>query len=186
MPRPVKQVSRAACTVRHPVGAAENKAIGAVLYPPRPRPRSKRSHGKVAIGGVIIGLIMLAVLPWWVSVLFILAMIVVPIIARHYARRRPAQQPDIPPWLAPPVACPTPPQWPPVPPVRPSMWQPPIQRPSVHERPRAEPWPANRAFRTPPPNVTSPEPPVRPPTSAGQWELDARRRTGLGDGSRNQ
>jgi hypothetical protein len=30
-PRPVKQVSRAAYTVRHPVGAAENKAIGAVL-----------------------------------------------------------------------------------------------------------------------------------------------------------
>jgi hypothetical protein len=30
-PRPVKQVSRAAYTVRHPVGAAENKAIGAAL-----------------------------------------------------------------------------------------------------------------------------------------------------------
>lgn len=30
-PRPVKQVSRAAYAVRHPVGAAENKAIGIAL-----------------------------------------------------------------------------------------------------------------------------------------------------------
>lgn len=30
-PRPVKQVSRAAYTGRHPVGAAENKVIGAAL-----------------------------------------------------------------------------------------------------------------------------------------------------------
>lgn len=40
-PRPVKQLSRAAYAVRHPVGAVENKAIGAMLYPPRPRRRSK-------------------------------------------------------------------------------------------------------------------------------------------------
>jgi hypothetical protein len=30
-PRPVKQVSRAAYTARHPVGAGENKLIGAIL-----------------------------------------------------------------------------------------------------------------------------------------------------------
>jgi hypothetical protein len=40
-PRAVKQASRGAYTVRHPIGAAENKAIGAVLYPPRPRRRKR-------------------------------------------------------------------------------------------------------------------------------------------------
>jgi hypothetical protein len=54
------------------------------------------------------------------------------------------------------------------------------------QRRNIEPWPANRAFRTPPPDVTPPEPSVGPPSSAGEWELDARRWPGLGDGSRNQ
>jgi hypothetical protein len=40
-PRAVKQVSRGAYTVRHPIGAAENKAIRAVLYPQRPRRRKR-------------------------------------------------------------------------------------------------------------------------------------------------
>jgi hypothetical protein len=52
---------------------------------------------------------------------------------------------------------------------------------------RVEAWPANRAFRIPPRDMTPPQPPVGPPpSSAGEWELDARRWTGFGDGSRNQ
>ena len=34
---------------------------------------------KIAIGGVIIGLILLAVLPWWVGALVIVAAIAVPV-----------------------------------------------------------------------------------------------------------
>jgi hypothetical protein len=45
VPRPVKQVSRAAYSVRHPVGPAENKAIGAV-----PNAAGARSQGS-ADGG---------------------------------------------------------------------------------------------------------------------------------------
>jgi hypothetical protein len=41
-PRPAKQVSRAAYTVRHPVGAAENKVIGAALNGGRSRRRRRR------------------------------------------------------------------------------------------------------------------------------------------------
>jgi hypothetical protein len=56
---------------------------------------------------------------------------------------------------------------------------------------RVEPWPARQGFRTPPPASAAarqrqPQQAVRPPSSASQWELDMRRRTGLGDGSRNQ
>jgi hypothetical protein len=77
-PRPVKQVSRGAYTVGHPVGATENAVIGAALYPPRPRRRHK---ARFAIGGVIIGLISLAILPWWVPMLIIVAAIAIPAIA---------------------------------------------------------------------------------------------------------
>lgn len=41
-PRPVKQVSRAAYTARHPVGAAENKVIGAALNGSQRRKRRSR------------------------------------------------------------------------------------------------------------------------------------------------
>jgi chromate transport protein ChrA len=79
-PRPVEQASRAVYSARHPVEAAENAVIGAALYPPRPRSR-QRHRGRFMIGGVILGLITLAVLPWWVPVLIILAAIVIPLIA---------------------------------------------------------------------------------------------------------
>lgn len=50
--------------------------------------------------------------------------------------------------------------------------------------PRREPWPANRAFRTPAQVIhTRPQLPMPPPTSAGDWELQTRRNTGLGDGN---
>ncbi len=52
--------------------------------------------------------------------------------------------------------------------------------------PRREPWPANRAFRTPPPNVPPRQQPAQPPASAGDWELHARRNSGLGDGNHSQ
>jgi membrane protein implicated in regulation of membrane protease activity len=38
-------------------------------------------HLMFGIGGVIIGLILLAVLPWWVPVLIIAAAIAIPVIA---------------------------------------------------------------------------------------------------------
>jgi membrane protein implicated in regulation of membrane protease activity len=38
-------------------------------------------HLMFGIGGVIIGLILLAVLPWWVPVLIIVAAIAIPVIA---------------------------------------------------------------------------------------------------------
>jgi hypothetical protein len=38
-------------------------------------------HLMFGIGGVIIGLVLLAVLPWWVSVLIIAAAIAIPVIA---------------------------------------------------------------------------------------------------------
>ena len=86
-PRPVKQISRGAYTVRHPVGAAENKVIGSVLYPPRTR-RHRRGPGPwFAVVGVLLGLIMLAVLPWYVPVLIIVAAIAVPVIARRRTGR---------------------------------------------------------------------------------------------------
>jgi hypothetical protein len=44
MPSPVRQASRAAYTVRHPAGAAENHAIGAVLYAGH-KPRRRRRSG---------------------------------------------------------------------------------------------------------------------------------------------
>jgi hypothetical protein len=59
--------------------------------------------------------------------------------------------------------------------------------PQARRQPPIQPWPARQAFRTPPPG---PLPPAsqsnRRVSSAGQWELDARQRTGLGDGSRSQ
>ena len=81
-PRPVKQVSRAAYTARRPVGAAENAMIGAALYPPRPR---RRHRARFGIGGVIIGLILLAVFPWWVPVPIIVAAVAIPVIASRRA-----------------------------------------------------------------------------------------------------
>jgi hypothetical protein len=52
-------------------------------------------------------------------------------------------------------------------------------------RPAPQPWPANRAFRGNPPPITrpSPRPEASGPHSAGEWELDVRRTSGLGDGS---
>ena len=38
-------------------------------------------HLMFGVGGVIIGLILLAVLPWWVPVLIIVAAIAIPVIA---------------------------------------------------------------------------------------------------------
>jgi hypothetical protein len=178
IPRQVKQVSRAAYTARHPVGAAENEMIGAALYPPRPR----RRHARWALGGLVLGFILFIVSPWLGLAVVVLA-IVVPVIAWCSTRR------GMPPRPAPPVAGLTAPQWPPMPPaqapVQPPVWQPPVQQAPVQEQRRVEPWPANQAFRTPPPDITPPQRPVRPPSSAGQWEIDARRQTGLGDGWRS-
>jgi hypothetical protein len=58
----------------------------------------------------------------------------------------------------------------------------------TRRQPPAQPWPARQAFRTPPPPRAKPaqQPRISGTSSAGQWELDARRQTGLGDGSRNQ
>ena len=83
-PRPLlQQVSRAAYTARHPApGAAENAMIGAALYPPRPR---RRHRARFGIGGVIIGLILLAVFPWWVPVPIIVAAVAIPVIASRRA-----------------------------------------------------------------------------------------------------
>ena len=50
-PRPVRQVSRAVYTVRNPVGAAENKVIGAALSAGSGRRRKRRSgRGKRTAG----------------------------------------------------------------------------------------------------------------------------------------
>jgi hypothetical protein len=190
-PRPVKRASRAAYTARHPVGAAENAMIGAALNPPSLR----RRRGGCGFGafGVIAGLILLAVFPWWVPVLIIPAAILIPLIAWRTldpsrGRRIRAMRSQGPDWPGPisPLAGPVSPRWPPVPPASPPDWQPPVPQAPASQWPRVEPWPSNRAFRTPPPDVTPPGHPVTPPSSAGDWELDARRRTGLGDGSRNQ
>lgn len=48
-PRPVRQVSRAAYTVRHPVGAAENKIIGAALNAGSSRRRRSNGPGLFAV-----------------------------------------------------------------------------------------------------------------------------------------
>jgi hypothetical protein len=173
-PRPVKQVSRAAYTVRHAAGAAENAMIGAALYPPR----RKRGGWLVAIG-VIGGLVTLAVLPWWFLPLLILALVILFLIVRRRARR------DVPPRPAPPPA-----PWPYLGPSgggsilpQPRRQPPPQARPDAGWR-RVEPWPADRAFRsTPPPDVTPRPEPYRAPQSAGEWELEVRRHSGLGDGS---
>jgi hypothetical protein len=77
--RPVKQVSQAACTARHQVGAAENELIGAALYPPRPRRRHRFGFG---IAGVFIGLILFVVSPWLALAVIVLA-IVIPVIVRR-------------------------------------------------------------------------------------------------------
>jgi hypothetical protein len=146
-PRPVKQVSRATYTVRHPIGATENKLIGAALYPP--------GTGTGRRGG----------LSFWLGLW----------------RRR--EQPEL--------ARAVPARWPYAEPSggvkRPSVPQPapsPRQAPAQQPRPRkVEPWPARQGFRTPAPARPLPQQPVKPPSSAGQWELDARRHTGLGDGS---
>ena len=188
MPRPVKQVRRAAYTVKHPVGAAENAAIGAVLYPPRPHPphprrRGKRHQGGWVALGVIAGLICFVISAWLALVVVILA-IVIPAIASRRARRRPAPPPPAPfDWTRPPES-PVPP-W--QPPVQPSQPQPPLQFPPAGRRAaperRVEPWPADRGFRIPPPDVTRLQQSSGVPQSAGDWELESRRRTGLGDGS---
>lgn len=190
-PRPVKQASRAVYTARHPVGTAENNMIRAALYPPRSRHR-RRHHGKFAFGGVVVELVLLAVFPRWVPVLFILAMVVIPLITWRRLdpsrqRRIRAMQNQGPDWpsTVPSVAGPVPPRWPPVPPVPPSAWQPPIQQAPAQQWPKVDPWPSNRTFRTPPPNITPPGQPVTPPSSAGDWELDGLRRTSLGDGSQD-
>jgi hypothetical protein len=191
-PRPVKQVRRAAYTMKHPVEAAENAAIGAVLYPPRPHPqrlrrpeqprrRGRRHQGGWVALGVIAGLICFVINAWLALVVVILA-IAIPVIVSRRARRRPVPPPPAPfHWTRPPE--------PPVP-----AWQPPFQPPqppspfppaSRHAAPqrRVERWPANRGFRTGPPDVTPPQHSSGPPQSAGDWELESRRRTGLGDGS---
>jgi hypothetical protein len=177
-PRPVKWASRAAYTTQHPMGATEKAVIGAVLYPPKPRLR----HGRWALGGLVLGFILFIVSPWLALGVIVLA-IVIPVIASRRTRR------GMPPRPAPPVASPTAPQWPPMPPaqapVQPPVWHPPVQQAPVQQQQRIEPWPAHQAFRTPPPDITPPRQPVRPPSSAGQWEIDARRQTGLGDGRRS-
>jgi hypothetical protein len=174
-PPPVKQVSRAAYTARHPVGVAENAVIGAALYPARRR----RRHGRWALAGVIIGLILFIVSPWLALSVMVLA-IVLPIVTWLIARRH-HLRPGIPPCPAPPVDALHWPPTPAAPPVPPPAWQPPVQQP------RVEPWPARQAFRTPPSSVTPSQPQqTSKPSSAGQWELDARRCTGLGDGSRSE
>jgi hypothetical protein len=175
-PRPVEQVSRAAYTVRHPAGATENAMIGAALYPPRRRRRHKARFG---IGGVILGLVMLAVFPWWVPVLVILAAFVIPIIASRRTRR------GVPPHLAPPVAGPPAPHWPPVPPVQPPVWQPTVQQAPVQQRQKVEPWPAQQGFRTSPP-ARAGLPEVSGASLSGHPELDIRHQVGLGDGSRRR
>jgi hypothetical protein len=54
-------------------------------------------------------------------------------------------------------------------------------------RPGVQPWPARQAFRSPPPSPPpAPQPPASQPSSAGDWELETRRHTGLGDGSRRR
>jgi hypothetical protein len=192
-PRPVKQVRRAAYTVKHPVGAAENAAIGAVLYPPRPHPprprrpeqpqrRGKRHQGGWVALGVIAGLICFVISAWLGLVVVILG-VVIPVIVGRRARRRPVPPPAPFHWTRPPES-PVPPWQPPVQPPQP---QPPLQFPPAgrHAAPqrRVEPWPASQGFRTPPPDVTPLQQSPGPPQSAGDWELESRRRTGLGDGS---
>jgi hypothetical protein len=59
-PRPVRQVSRAAYTVRHPVGAAENKLIGAALNAGNGRRRTQRRRSwpralKLTLFGISFG-----------------------------------------------------------------------------------------------------------------------------------
>ena len=182
-PRPVKQVRRAVYTTRHPIGAAENKAIGAVLYPPRPRRRRRGSSGAGCLGVGLVAFTMiglLAVIPWWTILGVALVAGVIVIGNRRKPSRSITPPPDPPsawPYGSPPggSTTPTPPQFPPEP----------LPKPPAGSPPRVQPWPHNRAFRTPPPDITPPERPVMPPTSAGDWELDARRRTGFGDGSRN-
>jgi hypothetical protein len=69
-----------------------------------------------------------------------------------------------------------------VPPTAPVPTRPVPGRPST-----VQPWPARQAFRTPPSDAAPRlSPQMNEPSSAGEWELQARRRTGLGDGSRSQ
>lgn len=165
-PRPVKQVSRAAYTVRHPVGATENAVIGAGLHPRRRRrglwswltgsnrnqPDKKRQpDGQRPVSRP----------------------------ARSINQSGEVRQRQH-------SAAPSPP--PPLRQVRRPARQAPIRQDPVRQQPRrkVEPWPARQAFRTPPQAVTPrPEQPARPPASAGEWELRARRTGGLGDGSRS-
>jgi len=59
--------------------------------------------------------------------------------------------------------------------------------PATTSRPAGQGWPARQGLRTPPPGAPPAGPPsAEPQFSAGQWELDARRYTGLGDGSRKE
>ena len=56
---------------------------------------------------------------------------------------------------------------------------------AARPRPAVQPRPTEQAFRSPPPS--SPpvqQPPETQPSSAGEWELQIRRQTGLGGGSR--
>jgi hypothetical protein len=79
-PRPVKQATRAGYTVRHPVGAAENRVVGAAMHPSR-----RRRKGGAGLGiatGVIIGLILFTLNPWLALGVIVLA-IVIPVVARH-------------------------------------------------------------------------------------------------------
>jgi hypothetical protein len=155
-PRPVKQVSRAAYTVRHPVGVAENAAIGAALYPPRPR-RRKRGFW------------------FWLTGRNRTQPERPPPARQASARQAQAQRnaqyrPPVARQLAPRQA-----------PEQRAPAQAPVQQPRSR---RVEPWPARQAFRTPPPITKPPQQPISGTPSPGQWELDARRQTGLGDGSR--
>jgi hypothetical protein len=68
------------------------------------------------------------------------------------------------------------------PPTPPAAQQRQPAQPAPAPRQRAQRWPADRGFRTPPPDVTPKPQPMRPPQSAGEWELQARRSSGLGDG----
>jgi hypothetical protein len=53
-------------------------------------------------------------------------------------------------------------------------------------RPTAPPWPTRQAFRSPPPSAPPvQQPSASQPSSAGEWEFETRRQTGLGGGSRH-
>lgn len=121
-----------------------------------------------------------AVIPWWTIVGLGALALVIGIGNRRRPRRSvpPAQPPTTWPYIDPPGGSSSPPMPPQFPPQRPSA------PPGAF--PRHEPWPTNRGFRTPPPNVPArPRAPMPPPTSArglgvpGQPEHRARRRQSL-------